>query len=396
MLDDKGDNGEDLTGGYFDAGDLVKFGFPMAYAMTVVGWGVVDYEATYEKIGEHKNALSALRWGADYFLKAHTKPTEFYGQVGKGGEDHASWNRPEDWTAKRPAYKVDAAKPGSDLVGETAAALAVASIAFKKSDAAYSAKLLTAAESLFKFANEHRGKYSDSIADVHDFYNSWSGFGDELAWAAAWLYRATNNKDYLKKSEELAKEFKLLGLSPQFGWDDKTPGVQILLAKLTGEQVYKDAVAKYTNNLRNVLPKSPKGLVVVDKWGPARHAANAAFMTLQAAEIGIAATENKAFAKKQIDYLLGDGGHSFVVGVGKNPPQKPHHRASSCPDRPAKCDWNAFNNAGPNPQVLTGALVGGPDDKDAYTDKRDDYVHNEVAMDYNAAFQSALAALARG
>jgi endoglucanase len=43
---------------------------------------------------------------------------------------------------------------------------------------------------------------------------------------------------------------------------------------------------------------------------------------------------------------------------------------------------------------LTGALVGGPDEKDSYTDKRDDYVHNEVAMDYNAGFQSAVAGLA--
>jgi hypothetical protein len=62
---------------------------------------------------------------------------------------------------------------------------------------------------------------------------------------------------------------------------------------------------------------------------------------------------------------------------------------------PAKCDWQAMNNPGPNPQVLTGALVGGPDQSDNYTDKRDDYVHNEVAMDYNAGFQSAAAGLAQ-
>jgi hypothetical protein len=43
--------------------------------------------------------------------------------------------------------------------------------------------------------------------------------------------------------------------------------------------------------------------------------------------------------------------------------------------------------------VLTGALVGGPDKNDVYSDKRDDYVHNEVACDYNAGFQSSLAGL---
>ncbi len=37
--------------------------------------------------------------------------------------------------------------------------------------------------------------------------------------------------------------------------------------------------------------------------------------------------------------------------------------------------------------------MGGPDHNDQYTDDREDYVSNEVATDYNAGFQSALAAL---
>jgi len=53
-----------------------------------------------------------------------------------------------------------------------------------------------------------------------------------------------------------------------------------------------------------------------------------------------------------------------------------------------------LKNSGPNPHILTGALVGGPDDTDKYEDSRKDYVHNEVAMDYNAGFQTAVAGLA--
>lgn len=82
-----------------------------------------------------------------------------------------------------------------------------------------------------------------------------------------------------------------------------------------------------------------------------------------------------------------------MVGFGKNPPQRPHHRSSSCPDRPAPCTWDDYNQPGPNPQVLNGALVGGPDAYDNYQDKRDDFVKNEVACDYNSGFQSAVAAL---
>jgi len=50
-LNDRGQQGEDLTGGYYDAGDYIKFGFPMAYTTTVLAWGLVDYEAGYTSAG---------------------------------------------------------------------------------------------------------------------------------------------------------------------------------------------------------------------------------------------------------------------------------------------------------------------------------------------------------
>ena len=50
-----------------------------------------------------------------------------------------------------------------------------------------------------------------------------------------------------------------------------------------------------------------------------------------------------------------------------------------------------YNYNGPNPQVIHGALVGGPDSSDNYVDRRSDFQMNEVACDYNAGFQSALA-----
>jgi endoglucanase len=35
--------GVDLTGGYYDAGDNVKFGFPMAFSVTLLSWSVIEY-----------------------------------------------------------------------------------------------------------------------------------------------------------------------------------------------------------------------------------------------------------------------------------------------------------------------------------------------------------------
>jgi hypothetical protein len=61
--------------------------------------------------------------------------------------------------------------------------------------------------------------------------------------------------------------------------------------------------------------------------------------------------------------------------------------------RPAPCGWDAFNWPRENPQLLKGALVSGPDENDHYMDKREEYVYNEVTLDYNAGFQSAVAGL---
>ncbi|KAA0192118.1 hypothetical protein HAZT_HAZT001623 [Hyalella azteca] len=80
-LGDGGDVGVDLTGGYYDAGDHVKFGLPLAYTGTVLAWGAIAYEAGMRSAGEYDNARAAVRWVAEYLLKAHSAPGELYGQV---------------------------------------------------------------------------------------------------------------------------------------------------------------------------------------------------------------------------------------------------------------------------------------------------------------------------
>ena len=62
--------------------------------------------------------------------------------MGDGKSDHYCWQRPEEMTTDRRAYKLDRNNPGSDLAGETAAAMAAASIVFRRSDPSYSAELL--------------------------------------------------------------------------------------------------------------------------------------------------------------------------------------------------------------------------------------------------------------
>ena len=57
------------------------------------------------------------------------------------------------------------------------------------------------------------------------------------------------------------------------------------------------------------------------------------------------------------------------------------------------CDWHTFNSCEPNPNVLYGALVAGPDQNDNFIDERDNFEQNDVSVDYNAGFQSLVAAV---
>ena len=54
--------------------------------------------------------------------------------------------------------------------------------------------------------------------------------------------------------------------------------------------------------------------------------ANMAFIAIMASMQGIHPHEYRTWAESQINYMLGDGGRSYVVGFGNNPPTQPHHR----------------------------------------------------------------------
>lgn len=167
----------DLTGGYYDAGDNVKFNFPMAFTTTMLSWSTLEYG---KKMGPQQlqSARSAIRWATDYLLKCATAtPGKLYVGVGDPNADHRCWERPEDMDTPRAVYSVSPSNPGSDVAGETAAALASASLVFRKADPAYSRVLLRTAKKVMQFAIQYRGSYSDSLGSVFcPFYCSYSGY----------------------------------------------------------------------------------------------------------------------------------------------------------------------------------------------------------------------------
>ncbi|MQL89801.1 hypothetical protein Taro_022374 [Colocasia esculenta] len=413
ISDGSTENVVDLTGGYYDAGDNVKFGLPMAFTTTMLAWSVLEF-------GEYMNheslpeAREAVRWGTDYLLKACTSlPDALYVQVGDPVEDHRCWVPPESTVVARPVFKVTPENPGSDVAGETAAALAAASVVFRHVDPGYSEKLLKTAKKAFAFADNYRGNYSDSLSSaVCPFYCSYSGYKDELMWGAAWLYEATNDTSYFNFAQSLALDDGC----DAFTWDIKLPGARVLLARHSLDNKNEEA-SRFQQQAEefmcSVLPASPSASLNYTPGGLlyklngsnlqavtstsfllstyAKHL-KAAGATFSCGSLLVGPYRLRSLAKRQVDYILGDNpmGMSYMVGFGDKYPVRIHHRGSSIPDnlKSVECDggFDFFFTTNDNPNCLTGAIVGGPDVEDKFQDDRANFAQSEPATYINAPF----------
>lgn len=388
------DVGLDLTGGWYDAGDHVKFNLPMAYSASMLAWAVYEGREALTKSGQLDYQMNNVKWVSDYLIKCHPEANVFYYQVGSGSADHSWWGPVEVMQMERPSYKVTLSSPGSSVVAEAAAALASTAVIYAETDPAYAATCISHAKELFNFADTT--KSNSGYTAANDFYSCSSDYYDELSWAGVWLYLATGEQTYLDKAE---------GYSANWGggrgvdykwaqcWDDVHYGAELLLAKITNKQVYKNYIEQHldywtTGYNGAKVTYTPKGLAWLSDWGSLRYSTTTAFLASVYADwTGCSpskANTYNSFAKHQIDYALGSSGRSYEVGFGTNSAEHPHHRT-------AQSSWtDDKQNPSYHRHVLYGALVGGPDKNDGYVDDVNDYQKNEVACDYNAGFVGAL------
>ncbi|KAK9161912.1 hypothetical protein Syun_002814 [Stephania yunnanensis] len=418
MRDGLSDNSvnKNLVGGFYDAGDAIKFNFPASFAMTMLSWSVIEYSAKYEAAGELNHAKEIIKWGSDYLLKTFNSSADtidkIYAQVGEGDtskgpspNDHYCWVRPEDIDYARKVYECHSC---SDLAGEMAAALAAASIVFKDTKT-YSQKLVHGAKTLF---------------------NYW----DEFLWGGAWLYYATGNSSFLQlaTTRGLAKHAGAFWGGPDYGvlsWDNKLAGVQVLLSRLrlflSPGYPYEDMLGTFHNQTNIImcsyLPvftsfnRTKGGLIQLNhgRPQPLQYVVNAAFLAtlysdyLEAADTpgwycgpNFYSTEVlRDFAKTQIDYILGKNPRkmSYVVGFGNHYPKHVHHRGASIPKGRirynCKGGWKWRDSQRPNPNTLVGAMVAGPDKHDGFHDVRSNYNYTEPTLAGNAGLVAALVAL---
>ncbi len=394
---------DEVLGGWYDAGDHVKFNLPMAYSASMLAWGLYQYPDGVEKCGEMTNYVNNLEFVLDYLAECDRGDEVVY-QVGNGTIDHTWWGPVEliQYGMQDSGTSYDSARATlvssdgcSAVFGEMAAALAAGSCALKdRIDQSKIDDYIAHAENIFKLADASKSNdvYNDSNAS--GFYRS-SHFYDELFYAANWLYIATGEQSYLDKAKSyipnLDKELGSDELKYTWCqcWDDVMQGGMLLYAINTNDDFYINRVEKHVNYWTNTIKKVDGALGYCDTWGCARYAETAGFIAAVACDTVLADKNNSDYVKfyeTQMNYVLGDNadGQSFVVGYGEKSPKNPHHRT-------AHGSWkNDLAIPDTNRHVLYGALVGGPNQDGSYEDDRQNYINNEVATDYNAGFTALL------
>jgi len=416
ILDPDGDGTIDVSGGFHDAGDHVKFGMPEAYSGSTLGWGFYEFREQYEATGQDEHAKTILRYFNDYFMKCtyiddNDKAIAFCYQVGDGDIDHKYWNAPEVDEMERKGWFATEGLPSTDCVSAASASLAVNYLNFKDEDPDYAQKCLKYAKALFEFA-ERCSEKSCNKDGPKGYYGSikWE---DDYCWAASWLYLITQDDHYLEET------FKYLDYyAPSCWthcWNDVWAGTMCVLGEIddlydkdsqTLEDRYKKAatkspyetidfwsqIAKLVDNWMNgKVPKTtPGGYAFLNQWGSARYNTATQMLALvYDKHHGDEPSKYGEWAKSQMDYLMGNNpiNRCYIVGYNDIAAKYPHHRAAS---GLSKCE-----DTGTHKYVLYGALVGGPGAEDEHIDITKDYTYNEVTIDYNAAFVGACAGLYR-
>ena len=363
---------DEVDGGYHDAGDHAMFGLPQGYTASTIGWAYYEFKDAFDATGQTNHYKTVANYFSDFFknctVLSGDSVSKFCIQKGVGNTDHSYWGSPE---AQGDRGGCDWRSSGcGDIAAEYAAALAVNYINFGDADD------LKYAKALYKYAKNNA---SVSTGDCTGFYKS-DSVTDDIAWAAGWLYLATNDSSYA--SDCASNQAQYLGWVHD--WNNVSLGAACLQAHITGDwsKVNSWIGGQTTSNNYWFLLK----------WGSARYNASMQLCAL-------AATKNSSadysdWCKNQMDYLLGNNPANtcFVVGYANNSAKNPHHRAAS--------GYSSYDEMGQNTQSsskahsLIGALVGGPTDAGgSYVDSIQDYVCNEVAIDYNAGLVGAAAGL---
>jgi endoglucanase len=163
------------------------------------------------------------------------------------------------------------------------------------------------------------------------------------------------------------------------------------------------------------VPRTPGGMMHHQRWNNLQFVTSASFLLTVYADYAATTSvrcpggaarsfDVLAFVRSQVDYLLGDNPRatSYMVGYGASFPRQVHHRGASIvsvrkdPSFVSCAEGYAawYPRQAGNPNLLEGAVVGGPDEYDDFADERNNYEQTEPATYNSAPLLGVLARLA--
>ncbi len=237
----------DATGGWHDAGDLLKYLLTsgnataqmlLAYELSpkpryneklrrmVVPPQLADEFTALGLPGTNgiPDLLDEARWGLDWMLKLHPAPDQLYHQVADD-RDHAGWRLPQEdpvdygWGkgGARVVYFADGRPQGlkqyksastgiANLAGRYAAAMALAFQIWKDDPQQkdFAARCLQAGKEVYELGRAKEGvQQGNSYSSPYRYEET--TWADDMEWGAAELFRATGKRRYLDEAKHYAK-----------------------------------------------------------------------------------------------------------------------------------------------------------------------------------------------
>ena len=373
-----------VDGGFHDAGDNVKFEQTMGFTSSTMGWMYYEYKDQFEKTGVAQHYKVLMDYFCDYYKGCTTlsgdEVTSFVYQI-DDNSDHSTWCPPEGMNSRGSDKTYTTSNSASDIAAEFAATLAQ-NYMFTGDE-----EDLKYATALYNFADKYRKVETNQNNYAYD------GVQDDISWAAGWMYLATKEQKYLDESNKYNNYSN--GWTKDYCWADSWLGAAILNAEITGNWT------NATSYIDGVVNSNQNQFYVMNSWGSARHNT-----LMQTCALVVSHHKDESgkdyseWAKKQMNYILGDNNANVCLVVGYNDVSatSPHHRAAS--NLTISPDWHEFNNwdgkySSTNGHTLYGALCGGPTSSDfkTYNDTAKDATSNEVALDYQIGLVGAAAGL---
>jgi hypothetical protein len=397
----------DASGGWHDAGDYLKFYLTTAFTVDMMLSAYLQQPEAFQSIDGEKTpaVLQEARVGLEWLDKMW-RPADagsfLYYQVGDAG-DHQRWRLPEKDTGQvpRPVWTVEEGK-GANLAGKGAAAMAMAAVIWgDKSELYYDREfardMLSGARSLYQY-----GRKRPAVQNAAGFYEETSS-SDDMALAAAQLYRATGEITYLRDARSYAFE---AGSADGLNWGNLHALAHFELARLDPASLGQSVRFLEADLLpAEILATRNPFFTGADEmfWGINENLAGLALEAMWYEDL----TFNPRFrwlAQRQRDYLFGVNPWGFCwvsKGCLGSMPERPHHRIADLSGSALAGFW------GPGPVPLADFRARGIvlDEKDGlalfqdesavYHDDRADYMTNEPTISMNAVGLALAAWLAK-